>query len=97
MDNKNEILIYEDKDGITKINVTFTNEDIWLTQNQLGEIYKTSRENITMHISNIYKDKELPKDSTCKKFLQVQNKLYYAVHEHTAAELIYDMKSLMLV
>lgn len=73
MDNKNEILIYEDKDGITKVNVTFTDEDIWLTQSQLAEIYKTSRENVTMHISNIYKDNELPKDSTCKKFLQVQN------------------------
>ena len=73
MDNKNEILIYEDKDGITKVNVTFTDEDIWLTQSQLADIYKTSRENITMHISNIYKDNELPKDSTCKKFLQVQN------------------------
>ena len=73
MDNKNEILIYEDKDGITKVNVTFTDEDIWLTQNQLAEIYKTSRENITMHISNIYKNNELPKDLTCKKFLQVQN------------------------
>ena len=46
-------------------------EDVWLNQSQLAEIYKTSRENITMHISNIYKDKELP-DSTCKKFLQVQ-------------------------
>ena len=73
MNNKNEILIYEDKDGTTKVNVTFTDEDIWLTQSQLAEIYKTSRENITMHISNIYKDNELPKDSTCKKFLQVQN------------------------
>ena len=73
MNNKNEILIYEDKDGITKVNVTFTDEDIWLTQSQLAEIYKTSRENITMHISNIYEDNELPKNSTCKKFLQVQN------------------------
>ena len=73
MDNKSEILIYEDKDGITKVNVTFIDEDIWLTQSQLAEIYKTTRENITMHISNIYKDNELPKGSTCKKFLQVQN------------------------
>ena len=67
------LCVYEDKDGITKVNVTFTDEDIWLTQSQLAEIYKTSRENVTMHISNIYKDNELPKDSTCKKFLQVQN------------------------
>ena len=42
MNNKNEIMIYEDKDGITKINVKFINEDIWLTQNQLAEIYKTT-------------------------------------------------------
>lgn len=73
MDKKNEILIYEDKDGITKVNVKFTNEDIWLTQNQLADIYKTTQENISMHISNIYKDSELPKDSTNKKFLLVQS------------------------
>ena len=71
MNNKNEVLIYEDNDGLTRVDVKFIDEDVWLNQSQLAEIYKTSRENITMHISNIYKDKELP-DSTCKKFLQVQ-------------------------
>ena len=73
MDNKNEILIYEDKDGITKVNVTFTDEDIWLTQNQLADIYKTTQQNISQHIASIYKDNELPIDSTNKKFLLVQN------------------------
>ena len=73
MDNKNEILIYEDKDGITKVNVTFTDEDIWLTQNQLAEIYKTTQQNISQHIASIYKDNELPIDSTNKKLLLVQN------------------------
>lgn len=73
MDNKNEILIYEDKDGITKVNVTFTDEDIWLTQNQLADIYKTTKQNISQHISSIYADKELPEISTVKKFLTVQN------------------------
>lgn len=73
MDKKNEMLIYEDKDGMTKVNVKFTDEDIWLTQNQLADIYKTTQENISMHISNIYKDSELPKDSTNKKFLLVQS------------------------
>ena len=72
MDNKNEVLIYEDKDGITKVNVTFTDEDIWLTQNQLAEIYKTTKQNISQHISSIYADKELPETSTVKKFLTVQ-------------------------
>ena len=73
MDNKNEIFIYEDKDGITKVNVTFTDEDIWLTQNQLAEIYKTTQQNISQHIASIYKDNELPIDSTNKKLLLVQN------------------------
>ena len=68
----NEIMIYEDKDGITKINVKFVNEDIWLTQNQIAEIYKTTQQNISQHINSIYKDNELSADSTNKKFLLVQ-------------------------
>lgn len=68
----NEIMIYEDKDGIPKINVKFVNEDIWLTQNQIAEIYKTTQQNISQHINSIYKDNELLADSTNKKFLLVQ-------------------------
>lgn len=74
MDRKeNNIIIYQDEDGITKVTVRFADEDIWLTQNQIAEIYKTTQENISMHIKNIYKDKELNNDSTNKKFLLVQN------------------------
>lgn len=71
MDNKNEILIYEDKDGLTRVDVKFVDEDVWLTKYQLADIYKTTRQNIEQHINNIYEDNELP-NSTCKKFLQVQ-------------------------
>lgn len=71
--NNNEIMIYEDKDGITKVNVKFINEDLWITQNQLAEIYKTTQQNISLHIKSIYRDKELKEDSTNKKFLLVQN------------------------
>ena len=71
MDNKNEVLIYEDKDGKTCVDVKFSDEDVWLTKYQLADIYKTTRQNIEQHINNIYNDNELPK-STCKKFLQVQ-------------------------
>lgn len=74
MDRKeNNIIIYQDEDGVTKVTVRFVDEDIWLTQNQIAEIYKTTQENISMHIKNIYKDKELNNDSTNKKFLLVQN------------------------
>jgi hypothetical protein BACCOPRO_01345 len=71
MDNKNEILIYEDKDGLIRVDVKFVDEDVWLTKYQLADIYKTTRQNIEQHINNIYEDNELP-NSTCKKFLQVQ-------------------------
>lgn len=71
--NENNIIIYQDEDGITKVSVKFSDEDIWLTQNQIAEIYKTTQENISMHIKNIYKDGELENNSTNKKFLLVQN------------------------
>lgn len=71
--NINEVIIYEDKDGLTKINVKFINEDVWLTQNQIANIYKTSQQNISQHINSIYKDNELSPISTNKKFLLVQH------------------------
>ena len=71
MNNKNEVLIYEDKDGLTRVDVKFIDEDVWLTQNQLADIYKTTQQNISQHINSIYNDKELP-SSTNKKFLLVQ-------------------------
>ncbi len=71
--NENNIIIYQDEDGVTKVAVKFRDEDIWLTQNQIAEIYKTTQQNISLHINNIYKDKELEENSTNKKFLLVQN------------------------
>lgn len=71
--NAGNIIIYQDEDGKTKVSVIFNDEDIWLNQNQIAQIYKTTQENISMHIKNIYNDKELNSDSTNKKFLLVQN------------------------
>ncbi len=72
MDQQNNIMIYKDNDGVTKISVKFSDEDIWLTKYQIADIYKTTRQNIEQHINNIYQDKELDENLTCKNFLQVQ-------------------------
>jgi hypothetical protein len=72
MANNSEIVIYQGKNEAPRVSVRFEDDNIWLTQAQLGELYGTSRENITMHIKNIFDDKELDEISTCKKFLQVQ-------------------------
>ena len=70
--NDNNILIYQDDNGITKVNVRFSDKDVWLTQAQLAEIYDTTQENISMHIKNIYKDDALQEDRTYKDFLLVR-------------------------
>ena len=72
MDNQNQIILYQDDNDITRVSVRFADEDLWLTQNQLAEIYCTTRENVTMHINNIYADGELTKISTSKDFLLVR-------------------------
>ena len=73
MSEDNTILIYQDENEITKVSVRFADEDIWLTQNQLAEIYDTTQQNISQHIEGIYQDKELDRKATNKKFLLVRN------------------------
>ena len=73
MSGDNTILIYQDENEITKISVRFTDEDLWLTQNQLADIYDTTQQNISQHIEGIYQDKELDREATNKKFLLVRN------------------------
>lgn len=68
----NNIILYNDAEGKVNVNVRFAEEDVWLTQNQLAEIYCSTQENISMHITNIYKDGELDENRTYKKFLLVR-------------------------
>ena len=69
---ENKIILYTDENGKTNVSVHFADEDVWVTQNQLAEIYNTTQQNISLHIDNIYKDAELPEASTHKDFLLVQ-------------------------
>ena len=66
--NENNILIYQDDNGITKVNVRFSDEDVWLTQAQLVEIYQTSKSNVSEHLKRIFEDGELEKDSVVRDF-----------------------------
>ena len=68
----NKIIIYQTEDGQTQIDVRLENETVWLTQAQMAELFERTPQNITMHITNAYKEGELDKISTCKEYLQVQ-------------------------
>ena len=72
MKEANKIILYQDDDEITRVSVRFADEDLWLTQNQLADIYCTTQENISMYIRNIYADRELDENRTYKKFLLVR-------------------------
>ena len=72
MSNENKIVLYQDENGITNVSVRFANDDLWLTQNQIAEIYDTTQQNISLHIDGIFKDNELSAEATHKKYLLVQ-------------------------
>lgn len=70
--NENTVIIYQDENNVTRVSVRFSDEDIWLTQGQIAELYDTTQQNISQHIESIYKDGELERNRTNKKFLLVR-------------------------
>lgn len=82
MDKENKLILYKDDEGRVSVNTRFADEDVWLTQEQLATIYQTTQENVSMHISNIYSDKELEKEGTYKKFLLVRQEGKRQVHRN---------------
>ena len=69
---KGEIIIYTSEDGSVSLDTKLENDTIWLTQDMMAKLFDTTTQNITMHIKNIYDEKELNLNSTCKNFLQVR-------------------------
>ncbi len=66
--DKPEIIIYKTEDGLTQVDVTFEDDTVWLTQEQMAELFQKAKSTINEHIANIYKDGELQKQSTMRKF-----------------------------
>ena len=69
MENKSEIIIYKAKDGSTAINVHLKDETVWLTQAQMVLLFQQTKQNISLHINNIFKEKELDRNSVVKDSL----------------------------
>jgi len=78
-----ELILYQAEDGKTKIEVRLENETVWLSQNQMADLFQTSKQNVSLHIKNIFDEKELQEDSVVKDSLTTaadgknyQTKLY---------------------
>ncbi len=71
-DFNSEIVIYQNNDGSMKIDVTLEDDTVWLSQQQMAELFQTSRTNVVEHIKNIYAEGELEENATCRNFRQVR-------------------------
>ncbi|MEK6646534.1 MAG: virulence RhuM family protein [Candidatus Firestonebacteria bacterium] len=71
-ENKSQLVIYQGEDGKIKIDVRFQDETVWLTQQLMAELFQTTKQNISLHIRNIYEEGELKSEATVKEFLTVQ-------------------------
>lgn len=70
--SKGEVVIYKTSEGDTQLDVKLEDETVWLSQGQLVELFKTTKQNVSLHINNVFKEGELSKSSTVKKYLTVQ-------------------------
>ena len=69
---KNEIVLFEAKDGKVSLPVQLNEETVWLTRMQMAELFGVTPQNITLHLQNVYKTGELERAATSKDFLLVQ-------------------------
>ena len=68
-----EILLYQTEDGTTRLEVQIQGETVWLSQAQMSELFQTTKQNISLHIRNIYDERELTRSGTVKDSLTVQD------------------------
>lgn len=72
MNTKTELVIFESQNSDIKLEVNVENETVWLSQNQMTQLFDTTKQNISLHLSNIFKEGELDKNSSVKEYLTVQ-------------------------
>lgn len=72
MKQESEILIYQSQQGNTRVEVRMEEETVWLSQGQMAELFQTTKQNISLHIKNIYEEGELAETATVKEYLTVQ-------------------------
>lgn len=82
MDKENKLILYKDEEGRMSVNTRFADEDVWLAQAQLVEIYQSSKSNISEHLTNIFADKELEQDAVVRKIrtTAANGKNYQVLH-----------------
>lgn len=68
MEEKGEIILYQPDEQV-KLEVRLEDETVWLTQAQMAKLFQTSKQNVSLHINNIFREKELDRNSVVKEYL----------------------------
>jgi hypothetical protein len=90
----NEIVFYETSDGKVSLAVRFEQENIWLTQKHMAELFECSSDNISLHLKNIYGTGELSKKATTEEFSVVQQEGQRSVNRKV---LFYNLEAIIAV
>ena len=72
MDSNNQIIIYQSEDGQVQVDVRMEDDTVWLTQAQMVELFQTTKQNVSLHVGNVFREGELDQKSTVKEYLTVQ-------------------------
>ena len=94
MEEKNEIIVYQPEGGEFHIEVRLENETVWLTQAQMAELFNATKQNVSLHISNIFEEGELLQNSTVKESLTVRKE---GKREVTRKILLYNLDVIISV
>ncbi len=94
MEKSQEKVLYKTEDGEIKVDAVLKDEDIWLTQKSMAELFDTSVANINIHIKNIYEANELDEKRTIKESLKVQNE---GTREVKREVLLYNLDAIIAV
>ena len=82
--NNGNIILYQTEDGKSRIEVTLCNDTVWLTADQMAELFQRNKSTISRHIKNVFEDGELNPDSTVAFFATVQNEGNRSVERNLA-------------
>lgn len=76
--NKSDIVIYQTEDGVTQVNVMFSEETVWLSLDQMADLFQRSKSIISRHLKNIFTEGELSRESVVANFATTaaDNKIY---------------------
>ncbi|MBT3356709.1 virulence RhuM family protein [bacterium] len=93
-ENNSQIIIYQNENGETKLEVRFQDETVWLTQKLMAELFQTSVPNINIHLKNIFEEGELAENRTIKDFLIVQKE---GAREVKRKQVFYNLDAIISV